>query len=208
MSNQHKKGKGAAMKLIFYLIFLSTAFINAATERIMIGGVQCNVRTRILHYNIQESNYSGIKNAFLETSARNGWSDAAAFVDWDIKYGADLVKNRDGTCRLDNAYVTLEVTYMLPKLTTYGQCSRALQVKWDSYYSAVLKHEKGHADIARFYAAMFARELNHLRKLHVDCTKLQNAMQNLKRRFKQKCSDVQHRYDKKTFNGAKQGMIW
>ncbi len=120
------------------------------------------------------------------------------YVEWNYKW-----RNQKGSCKLNRVETTVRITYTLPHLLKTSSSRQALNI-WNSYYPALVLHEKGHGTIAINAAKQIEKTLLGL-PIYTNCDSL-NREANLKAhdilaRFRLK----QANYDTRTEHGKTQG---
>jgi predicted secreted Zn-dependent protease len=90
-----------------------------------------------------------------------------------MNFGLKTKITNDGTyCKLERAFVTLELKVTLPRWKNRPRASEDMALMWDTLSSDIKRHEERHALIARSYAIDLERALENLPRDH-DCKRLQ-----------------------------------
>jgi predicted secreted Zn-dependent protease len=90
-----------------------------------------------------------------------------------MNFGLKTKITNDGTwCRLDRAFVTLDLKLSLPRWKNRPLATEDMAIMWDTLSSDIKRHEERHALIARSYAIDLERTLESLPRDR-DCKRLQ-----------------------------------
>lgn len=90
-----------------------------------------------------------------------------------MSFGLKTKISNDGAwCRLERAFVTLDLKLTLPKWKNRGRASGDMALMWDTLSSDIKRHEERHGLIARNYAIELERTLESLPRDR-DCKRLQ-----------------------------------
>jgi predicted secreted Zn-dependent protease len=120
------------------------------------------------------------------------------YIDWKYWW-----TKHSGYCKLNRVETTVKITYILPKLKLSTRNTKVKNI-WKKYFPAVVKHEKGHANIA----------INAAREIEVKLIKMgvYSNCDELSKKANQKAKAIlnkykpQHKaYDVKTEHGKTQG---
>lgn len=132
-----------------------------------------------------------------------GNSKHAATARIKIQYRYSTHKNTAG-CSLINPEVRLNTTYVLPKIQEKHSSDRVITV-FKEYLSRLMKHEKGHRNIA-FEAAQRLDQSLKMLPLATDCAILKSNTKNLYARANEDQKHKNRVYDKQTQHGVLQGV--
>jgi predicted secreted Zn-dependent protease len=90
-----------------------------------------------------------------------------------MNFGLKTKISNDGIyCKLERAYVTLDLKVTLPRWKNRPRASEDMAIMWDTLSSDIKRHEERHALIARSYAIDLERALESLPRDR-DCKRLQ-----------------------------------
>ncbi len=90
-----------------------------------------------------------------------------------MAFGLKTKFSNDGKyCRVDKAYVSLNLKLTLPRWKNRAKASEDMALMWDTLYADIKRHEERHAIIARNYALELERTLESLPRQR-DCKSVQ-----------------------------------
>jgi predicted secreted Zn-dependent protease len=105
------------------------------------------------------------------------------------------IVNDGGFCRLERAFVTLDLKLMLPRWKGRGGADDEMAVMWDTLSSDIKRHEERHGLIARSYAIDLERSLENLPRDR-DCARLQTKAESVAKDLLKHHADAQAQFDK------------
>lgn len=120
------------------------------------------------------------------------------YVDW--RYWWD--KN-EHSCKLNKVETTVNITYTLPRLDENNASSPVIDI-WRLYYPALVKHEKGHGQIAIDAARKIENTLIHLPPCS-DCSLLSQVAKLKAEEILSNCRPKHQEYDRRTNHGKTEG---
>lgn len=113
-----------------------------------------------------------------------------------IKFGGDVTYlDKDGSCSVGGAKVTLKTHIILPRWNNRRRASADLRIIWDTLSKDIKRHEERHAEIARIHARRLERELLALRP-DVNCDALEKRVAEVTQRVLESHDRDQYRFDR------------
>jgi predicted secreted Zn-dependent protease len=113
-----------------------------------------------------------------------------------MNFGLKTKITNDGTyCKLDRAYVTLDLKLSLPRWKGRERATQDMGIMWDTLSSDIKRHEERHALIARSYAIDLERSLENLPR-NRDCKRLQANAESVAKDLLKRHADAQAQFDK------------
>jgi predicted secreted Zn-dependent protease len=146
------------------------------------------------YYQINPRSLGDLNREIRRSSGNPLWT---GFTRWSITYWYGYQDSGE-VCKLTNINVRLDIRYKMPKLF---QPNRDLTLKreFERYYSGLMEHEEGHADIARKAAVAVEGML-----VEASATRCEDLPQIEKAKYRSILSeyrDMQRRYDLITDHG-------
>jgi len=120
------------------------------------------------------------------------------YVDWKYWW-----TKRSDYCKLNRVETTVQITYILPKLDISTRNTKVKKI-WKKYLPAVVKHEKGHANIAINAAKEIEVELIKM-EAYRNCDELSKKANQKAKAILNKYKPQHKTYDIKTDHGKTQG---
>jgi predicted secreted Zn-dependent protease len=113
-----------------------------------------------------------------------------------MNFGLKTKITNDGTfCRLDRAYVTLDLRLSLPRWKNRDRADEEMAIMWDTLSSDIKRHEERHGLIARGYAIELERTLENLPRDR-DCKRLQAKAESVAKDLLKQHAEAQAQFDK------------
>lgn len=110
-----------------------------------------------------------------------------------------------GYCGISAVTTIIDVTYTMPRLANSENIDNQTRVAFDSYYSALLNHEKGHADSAILAAREIEDVLMGL-KPERKCSDMHDSANQTANGIIDKYNKRDVEYDLQTNHGETQGV--
>ena len=136
--------------------------------------------------------HNGIKH-----DARTDW-----FVSWNYRW-----HQSQHDCALTSVSTKLEVTYTIPELTTLAELKEPVTSQWNTYYTALLQHEKGHKDFGLKSAREIEQALLAISP-QSNCDELEKEANATGHRILKKYAQLEKAYDRTTNHGVNNGAIF
>ena len=138
------------------------------------------------------------------TMNRHGvrWTDGKTYdavtrwhVNWTFEYA-----ETDGGCTVTNVRTHVDVVIRLPRWTGRADASPALRDRWDSYISALHRHELGHRQFGMRAAEEIAEALTRMEPT-TNCGGLETEVNALGHEILEKYRREEIAYDRNTRHG-------
>ncbi|HLM52161.1 MAG TPA: DUF922 domain-containing protein [Pseudoxanthomonas sp.] len=162
---------------------------------------------RIVHYDVYGRSIAELRESLNENGPRNprdlggkrfhGWTDWR--VDWTYKY----TPSKQG-CRFTEFTSALSGTMTLPRWTPIGGGAEKVARAFDTYVSALRRHEHGHYAIGAEAAAEI-QALGHAFSVPSDCSTIANAFEMRAAAILEAYRAKELLYDRETEHGRTQG---
>ena len=155
-------------------------------------------------YVVDATNRSALRRQMREALARHvdGGGVGRSLQTLTSRYELEPF---DGGCRLKDLVVSLDVTIVLPRWSPAGDYPNGLEQDWQAMRDALERHELGHRDIAVQTARGLLKELRAL-PAQADCPSLETRARKLFFRAQLRHSIRDGAYERRTRNGAAQGV--
>ena len=103
--------------------------------------------------------------------------------------------DRDGSCTIVKASVTVKVKVILPRWTRPGRAEEDVKLVWDTLSSDIKRHEESHVVIAKNHARMLEQALRAIGKQR-DCTTAQATARGITQKILAKHDQAQVEFDR------------
>jgi len=103
----------------------------------------------VVYYDISGSTENELRDQ-LDVSGPVGYDayKGDSTTRWYITWHWPI--NQDGSCQIDQAIVSYEITVIFPRWKQTEGASARLVARWEEYTAALIEHEKGHVDLVVF----------------------------------------------------------
>lgn len=145
------------------------------------------VTVKTIHYDVSGKDGATLLRSMDRKGPRHGFFGHAIAqtrytIDWESTW-----KRAAGKCRVADARVKLDITYIFPRMP--GDARGVLRTRWKSFLAGVERHEQTHGRIAREMAADIERSLKAMPPTRAASCALLDG--KLKKRFR----DVYERHE-------------
>lgn len=165
------------------------------------------VDLEIDYYLISGRTISEIRNDLdTKTPIREDGLNYDAHTDWFVKWNFWWHESND-QCTISKVTTSMDVQYILPKLTISKALPRLLKQKWEAYMKALLHHEDGHKNIGLRAANKIEKEIGNMAARRT-CKQLEIDANGLGHRIIENFHGLEKEFDHKTDHGAKDGAIF
>lgn len=123
------------------------------------------------------------------------------YTSTSIEWVFNRFEHRDGRCRLTDVEVKYSATITLPKLRGAGEVDMS---KFESFLTALRRHEMGHYDIGREIAEKIDKGVSGLPEMP-SCKQLDLSVNDLGNRILEDSKNMGSDYDRVTDYGRSQG---
>lgn len=112
-----------------------------------------------------------------------------------VKFAGKVTYQPDeGSCRVADILVTLDLVTTLPRWRPAKPASEQTKLIWATVESDIRRHEKGHAEIARMWAAKMEMALRNLGPAR-DCAAMEKSVTAVTDRYLARHEEAQRQYD-------------
>lgn len=132
---------------------------------------------------------------------RSGKFDA--YTKWNIKWRY-FYKEAKTSCAISTLDVDVLITYTMPQLATDTSANAAALKRWNSYYPALVKHERGHRELAIQAGLAVEQALLDMGSRRT-CDILKEDVDDIAQSIVKSYGTKQVNYDEKTNHGMKTG---
>jgi len=179
---------------IYFLFFCSNAVFSDPV-----------VNEEFSYYLIYPDNPSEIASELSKHSPiKENGKTFKGHTEWNVNWNY-WWQTENGKCKINKVKTEVAIKYTMPKLASPGK-NKDIEKKFNTYYSALLLHEKGHKESAVLAADEIENILLNLPEKFV-CDELgilaNKKAKNIIRKFNKK--DIV--YDYKTDHGRTQGAV-
>lgn len=123
------------------------------------------------------------------------------YIEWSF-----LIEAHQGTCRLGNLAIVLDVTITLPHWTERDGAPQALVRLWENHLATLTLHEAGHRDLA-LEAHRAMQDVLAAIPPTTDCKAFRRSADRAFQRILRRLQRDNRRYDLRTGYGRKQGAV-
>ena len=155
------------------------------------------------HYHVTGTTLRAIRQSIdhARPGGRSARTDGSAVwkVTWRYR-----VQGGDQECRLASFTTHTTITMTLPAWNAPSQADEDVKKRWSKYYTALLRHEVGHAKLAQAAAEEIRKRVTQLGTA-ANCPSLKRAVQAA---AEEVLGDYRERdldYDRRTRHGVKDG---
>ena len=120
-------------------------------------------------------------------------------ITWNFRF-----YDTGGECRMTSVGVDVRVVISMPDWKDRDQAPPDLVRQWDTFYEALLRHEKGHARITRQQANRVRQQMSRL-GARPRCSTLSAEANEVGNQILKKSQRLQDEYDRRTDHGKKEG---
>lgn len=153
-------------------------------------------------YDVWGQNVAAIReNLHKNSPITSGGQRFDAFTGWQISWSLQFSRTANG-CSIAEIQTNVTIAQTLPRLISSP--SLDLQKMWDNYYSALLRHENGHRDMAIEAATEIETYLKNL-PTQPSCRKLESIANRLGNWIIKKFKEKEKSYDRNTRHGMSDG---
>ena len=120
---------------------------------------------------------------------------------WEVRWNYRWSSDKDGMCKIISSTTNIRGTILLPRLTN------STEDQWnqfDSFFSALLKHEQGHYQIGKDAAKAIDEQILSLPPSS-DCRALEKAVNGIANQTLDEYKKKDKEYDSNTMHGKTQG---
>jgi predicted secreted Zn-dependent protease len=163
------------------------------------------IRARTVYYDIRGSTATDMRTQLdqlgpIEPASGKRYDGSANWnFYWHIRY-----LRSPGRCRLTKASVSLNLKYTMPRWQRPADASTTLAAQWNSYLSALGKHEKEHGTIAIAAGKKMTAKMRALAP-RSSCNRLEAAAAQISVAEAKRANASEAAYDFRTEHGATQG---
>ena len=157
------------------------------------------------YYSVTGTTEQEIRNSLNKNSpVRVGNNRFDAYTSWNVSWRYTFLKEGQH-CKLSQVTTSVVVEQILPRLISV--LSPELQIKWDNYYEALLRHEEGHKNFGIDAAQHIERKLKTISP-QPTCKQLERNSNSAAKRILDFYVQKEKEYDKRTNYGAKEGATF
>ena len=175
---------------------LAFCFVAAAVA-------QDSVLVTTNYFNVSGESARELRRSINQSRPWKDRSEGDANTEWKIEWTFKLMPSGT-TCQVHSFTTKTTIKIVLPKWTPDASASPILTERWESYMTALKRHEEGHKQIALAAASEVRRRVKSL-KPEATCeaysASLNSAAKGVIAEFREK----EIEYDRKTDHGATQG---
>jgi predicted secreted Zn-dependent protease len=163
------------------------------------------VSTRTVYYAISGSTAADMRTQLdqlgpIEPASGKRYDGSAKWnFYWHFRY-----LGSPGRCRLTKAIVSLNLKYTIPRWQRPADASTTLAAQWNSFLSALGKHEKGHGAIAIAAGKKLTAKIRALTPRST-CSRLEATANRIGETEVKRTNVAEAAYDARTDHGATQG---
>jgi len=134
------------------------------------------------------------------------WTDARqdGRTEWKINWRTQLAPAGNG-CRVESFRTDTSVTITLPRLLAPEGTPPEVLKTWQTYLTALMKHEQGHVRITREAAAKIQAQASAAGG--VSCAELRRNLNDRANQLLEACRRAHRDYDRRTNHGATEGAV-
>ena len=141
-----------------------------------------------------------------QSPVRQNGKTHVAYTKWHVDWKFWWF-DKGETCEINKVSTSLDITYTLPRLEQSATIPDSLLNRWQSYYSALLRHEQGHKNLGIKAAEEIEREIAAM-GARPDCEQLERDANDTGNRIIKKYSKIEKQYDQSTNHGLNTGAVF
>ncbi len=126
-----------------------------------------------------------------------------ASTQWNVRWSFKTIASESG-CRLESLEVKATITLTLPRWRPAAETPADLQTRWQTYLSALEKHEEGHRTLAERAAAEVGRQVRAMGAAQ-NCEALAQSIKKMGNSIIDEYRRKEAEYDRETQHGVTQG---
>jgi len=181
----------------------------------LLAGVSCTsgsayaeplVSEQTIHYPIEGLTLKALRESMDQRSpvVLNGYlfyASTTRSVEWALEF------DRSGQhCSVASVNTTVNLTFTLPQISDPNGISEQVKSRWETYYRALVAHERGHGRIGIKAARLIEKAVNQL-PAATSCQSLEVQANLLAARILQTANYRDARYDRETGHGELEGAV-
>lgn len=189
------------MRLLFVIVLSLAVVASTAVAR------GPKVKTKYEYYEVGGESAEDVRHMMNRRGVR--WKDGKTYdavtrwhVRWTYRY-----ERTDGRCRISEVTTYVDVVIRLPLWNAGDECPQSLRNQWDSYFSALHRHELGHRRFGIDAAEEIEEAISRLNP-ELDCADLETAANELGKRILERYRREEVAYDRSTRHGYTQGAVF
>lgn len=161
------------------------------------------VNQSINEYSVTAKNVSSLVEAVNKASPvrQNGdvfHAHTETYIKWTFWWN-----NQNDGCKLSRVETEVDITYIFPRLNKSSSGKKVIEI-WEKYYSALVIHENGHAEIAIEAAREIESSLLSMPEYR-NCNLLSEKANMKAQEILDHTKPKHEHYDRKTRHGKSQG---
>ncbi|MCW5588752.1 MAG: DUF922 domain-containing protein [Legionellales bacterium] len=188
------------------IVFIKLMIMSVILLLPQILFAQIKIMDKTEHYSIQGKTIEDVRQAMnIARLNHPELTDFCAYTKWQVNWQYRYFPSQQG-CRLNNIEVTANIIILLPRWENVASTDLVSRQSWERFYHALVRHERGHREIAINAANAIARELN-LQPMASNCQVLTQLANEKGNQLLQSYRAKEIEYDRITDHGRTQGAI-
>ncbi len=166
---------------------------------------QSSVVWKTNYYAVGGGTLQEIHESFRQTRP---WKDKSSFdgqTDWRIDWHFQLTPAGE-SCRCDSFTTQTAITITLPRWTAPTNASPEVRDAWKNFFTALSKHESGHAQNAQAAVTEMQQRVKRL-PAENDCAALKKKIDETARRVIAEYHQRDEEFDRQTGHGLRDGAF-
>ena len=155
------------------------------------------------HYYVTGTSASGIRQSLNHARPGGKSSRTDGLTVWKITWKYRL-KQSDQGCAVVSFRTETDIALTLPAWNAPSHAEETLKKSWARYYTALLRHEIGHARIAQAAETEITRRVKALDSSD-DCASMRRRLEETAREILAEFRRRDRDYDRRTHHGVKDG---
>jgi len=155
------------------------------------------------YYPVTGATLPEIRRSIREARPWKDRQDVDGFTEWKVSWQFSVMQTSDG-CRCSTFNTQTRITITLPRWTPPTNAPATVVQIWTNYFTALLRHEVGHGQMAAAAAGELHRRVKSLGG-GTDCDSLKRSLNALGESVVAEFRQKDKEYDERTRHGATQG---
>ncbi len=166
-----------------------------------------NVNATIEHYPIRGDSADELRHQMNKKGPKHDDGKRYdGYTSWHVKWRFRW-RESDGQCAITSVDTQVDVTSTLPRWVEAKAADEDLQAKWNDFYRALKKHERGHKRIGIKAAEAIEAAIADMES-RPDCKRLERQANTLGHQLLKKYRKRDDAFDQRTNYGQRNGAVF
>jgi predicted secreted Zn-dependent protease len=171
------------------------------------NGVQLTQRIEYKTYAVSGCNVDDISSSLRSSTNQSSAGRYEVGVTSSTTRYSYKYQEQGGSCRLNGASITSDITVMLPELPNQQGISADTLGRWQAFMAALRTHEQGHVDIILKSAGVIKSTFEGQTQ-SMPCPQLETTLKGAVQRETDVANTANEAYDNSTNHGVNQGVAF